>query len=66
MTAAVELEELRNQIWSFFQDNERAHLLNCTGTNLLLALGGLLIEERVELKKEGWETIIPKTTHYEN
>lgn len=63
------VNKLSDRVRHFFRVNKKVDFLSlklhleCTGTDLLLALGGLINEQVVELERDGWKIIIQKKSY---
>lgn len=66
MTINSHINKLRDRARHFIRVNTKVDFLSlklhleCTGTDLLLALGELINEQVVELERDGWQIIIRK------
>ncbi len=66
MSINSHISKLRDRVKDFLEINERVELvdlklhLECKGTELLLAIGGLMKDGLVELEKDSWKIIVRK------
>ncbi len=72
MSINSHISELRDRVKDFLEINERVELLDlklhleCKGTELLLAIGGLMKDGLVELEKDSWKIIVYKNSKFKN
>ena len=68
MSLREDLGNITERIQSFLKINSSVYLLDlklhlgCRETDLLLALGWMLKEGSIDIKREGWRTLIIKSS----